>query len=169
MSVVPELLANNERYAVGFPHGELPRPPRRPLAIVTCLDGRIDLHAIFGLGIGEANVIRNAGGRAADALRSLIISQHLLGTREIIVMHHTDCGSRSFSAEEIRQRVAENLGPDAGEQAEAIDFLSLPDLEDSLRADVELLRASPLLFPETIVTGLIYDVHTGRLRVVGEG
>ena len=166
MSVVPELLANNERYAAGFTWGELPRPPSRPLAIVTCLDGRINPLAILGLGIGEANVIRNAGGRAAEAIRSLVVSQHLLGTREIIVMHHTDCGSRSFTAEQIRQRVAENLGPAAGEAAEAIDFLSLPDLEDSLRADVELVRASPLLFPETIVTGLIYDVHTGRLREV---
>jgi len=166
MSIVAELLANNERYAAGFAHGELPRPPRLPLAIVTCLDGRINPLAILGLGIGDANVIRNAGGRAAEALRSLVVSQHLLATREIIVMHHTDCGSRSFSAEQIRQRVADNLGPDAGTQAGAIDFLSLPDLDDSLRADVELLRASPLLFPETIVTGLIYDVHTGRLREI---
>jgi carbonic anhydrase len=166
MSVVPKLLKNNEGYAETFAHAELPRPPKLPLAIVTCLDGRINPLAILGLGIGEANVIRNAGGRAADALRSLIVSQHLLGTREIIVMHHTDCGSRSFTVEQIRQRVADNLGPEAGEQAEAIDFLSLPDLDDSLRADVELLRSSPLLFPETIVTGLIYDVHTGRLREI---
>ena len=167
MTVISELLKNNERYAADFAHADLARPPSRPLAIVTCLDGRINPLAILGLGIGEANVIRNAGGRAAEAIRSLVVSQHLLGTREIVVMHHTDCGSRSFTAEQIRGRVAENLGPDAGERAEEIDFLSLPDLDDSLRADVELLRASPLLFPETIVTGLIYDVHTGRLRVVG--
>jgi carbonic anhydrase len=166
MSLVPELLAANDRYAATFDKGHLPRPPSRHLAIVTCLDGRINPLEILGLGAGEANVIRNAGGRAAEAIRSLVISQHFLGTREIIVMHHTDCGLAAFGNEEIRARVAANLGADAGALAEEIDFLPIPDLEQGVRADVELLRDSPLLLSGIPITGMIYDVRTGRLQVV---
>src|SRR5687767_5917828 len=136
MSIVPELLANNERYAASFAHGELARPPSRPLAILTCLDGRINPLAILGLGIGEANVIRNAGGRAAGAIRSLVVSQHLLDTREVIVMHHTDCGLLAFRSADIRARVGETLGPEAGAAAAAIDFLDIPALEEGVRTDV---------------------------------
>ena len=166
MSLVPEMLVANERYAATFDKGDLPRPPSLRLAVVTCLDGRIDAHEILGLRPGDANVIRNAGGRAADAVRSLAVSQQFLGTREIVVMFHTDCGQAAFGAEAFRDRIAENLGLAAATAAREIDFLPITDLEATLRADVHFLRTHPLLRHDIPVTGLIYDVKTGRVRVV---
>jgi carbonic anhydrase len=109
MTLLPEILAANRRYAAGFDKGRLPRPPSKGIAVVTCIDGRINAHAILGLQPGEANVIRNAGGRAADAVRSLAVSQHILGTREIVLMFHTDCGQAAFGTDAFRQRVTEEL------------------------------------------------------------
>jgi carbonic anhydrase len=166
MTLLPEILAANRRYAADFDKGQLPRPPSKKIAVVTCLDGRINAHQILGLQPGEANVIRNAGGRAADAIRSLAVSQHFLGTREVVIMFHTDCGQAAFGADAFRQRVREELGPEAGEAAAQIDFLPIEDLEQTLREDVELLRTHPLLRHEIPVTGLIYDVQTGLVRVV---
>lgn len=166
MSLLPDILAANERYAASFDKGDLPRPPSRAIAVVTCLDGRIDAHEILGLKPGEANVIRNAGGRAADAVRSLAVSQHFLGTREVVIMFHTDCGQAAFGTDAFHRRVAEELGPEAETAARAIDFLPIIDLEQTLREDVALLRTHPLLRHDIPVTGLIYDVATGRVRQI---
>jgi carbonic anhydrase len=166
MSILPELLAANERYAATFESGRLPRPPSRKIAVITCLDGRIDAHAILGLHPGEANVIRNAGGRAADAIRSLAVSQHLLGTREVVIMFHTDCGQAAFGTDGFRRRVTEQLGPAAGQAAQSLDFLPITDLEQALRDDVAMVRTHPLLRHDIPVTGLIYDVETGRVTEV---
>lgn len=166
MTVLPDLLAAAERHAARFGAGTLQRPPTRGFVILTCLDARIDPDMIFSLAPGDANVIRNAGGRASEAIRSLAISQELLGTREIVVLHHTDCGLRAFSTDEIRERLAANLGPEAAVAADAMDFLSFTDSDQNLRDDVALLRSSPLLRPETLIAGLIYDVATGRVRRV---
>jgi carbonic anhydrase len=166
MSVLPDLLAAAEQHAITFTGGRLQRPPTRGFVIVTCIDARIDPDKIFALAPGDANVIRNAGGRTSEAIRSLVISQELLGTREIVVLHHTDCGLHAFTTEEIRTRLATNLGPDAGVAAAEMDFLSFTDREQTLREDVAFLRTSPLLRPETEVTGLIYDVWTGSVKRV---
>jgi carbonic anhydrase len=116
----------------------------------------------FGLEEGDAHVIWNAGGRARDALRSLVISQRLLGTREIAVIHHTDCGMLTFSNRDLRNKVREELGQDSDEY----DFLPFADLDESVREDVEFLLATQLLDPATIIRGFVYDVRTGKLREV---
>jgi carbonic anhydrase len=110
MAVVDEFLEANARYAVGFAKGELPTRPARKVAVVVCMDARIDPARVLGLQEGDAHVIRNAGGRAADAIRSLIISQHLLGTEEVVVIHHTDCGMVTFTDEELRSKLKADLG-----------------------------------------------------------
>jgi carbonic anhydrase len=163
MAVVPELLAANARYAAGFAKGNLPMPPGRRVAILTCMDARLDPAKALGLAEGDAHVIRNAGGRASDdALRSLAISQQLLGTREVVVIHHTDCGMQTFSNDELRARLRTALGADA----EGIDFLPFGDLEASVRQDVAAIRESPLVPRDVAVSGLVYDVRTGRLHEV---
>jgi carbonic anhydrase len=162
MSTIDELLAASEQYARGFDRGDLPLPPARRVAILTCMDARILPSRLLGLEEGDAHVIRNAGGRARDALRSLIISQRLLGTREIAVIHHTDCGMLTFSNRDLRQKVKEDLGSDTGE----FDFLPFQDLDESVREDVEFLQATQLLNPDTAIRGFVYDVRTGRLREV---
>ncbi len=165
MSTIDKLLEANQAYAGTFDRGDLPLPPARRVAILTCMDARILPSRILGLEEGDAHVIRNAGGRARDALRSLIISQRLLGTREIAVIHHTDCGMLTFSNRDLREKVREDLGSDTGE----FDFLPFKDLDDSVREDIEFLQATQLLNPDTIIRGFVYDVRTGRLReVVGE-
>lgn len=162
MSLIEELLAANERYASTFQKGELPLPPARRLAIVTCMDARIDPARILGLEEGDAHVIRNAGGRTAEALRSLIISQQLLGTTTILVIHHTDCGMLTFENADLQRRLQEQFGTDASE----IDFLPFKDLEQSVRDDIALLRSSPFLLKESEIIGFVYDVHSGRLLPV---
>ncbi len=166
MAVTDELLAANQAYAATFTHGDLPLPPRRKIAILVCMDARIDPAKALGLVEGDAHVIRNAGGRAADALRSLVISHALLGTREIDVIHHTDCGMLTFTNHGLRETLGKELGPAAASAASTIDFLPFADLEQSVRDDVALIRSSPLI-PATIpVRGFIYDVRTGRLSEV---
>ena len=162
MSTIDELLQANESYARAFDRGHLPLPPARRLAILTCMDARILPSRALGLEEGDAHVIRNAGGRARDALRSLIISQRLLGTREIVVIHHTDCGMLTFSNRELRDKVKEDLGSDTGE----FDFLPFQDLEESVREDIEFLTATQLLNPDTLIRGFVYDVRSGRLQEV---
>ena len=162
MSTIDELLQANEAYARTFDRGDLPLPPSRRIAILTCMDARILPSRALGLEEGDAHVIRNAGGRARDALRSLIISQRLLGTREIAVIHHTDCGMLTFSNRDLREKVKEDLGSDTGE----FDFLPFQDLEGSVREDVEFLTATQLLDPSTLIRGFIYDVRTGKLTEV---
>ena len=163
MSVVPELLKANDAYAARFTKGELPMPPSRRVAVLTCMDARLDPAKFLGLEEGDAHVIRNAGGRAsADALRSLAISNRLLGTREYVVVHHTDCGMATFTNEQLRERLRQELGVDAGD----VDFLPFSDLDESVREDVAAIRSSPLLPKDVSVTGFVYDVGTGRLRPV---
>lgn len=162
MARVDELLAANESYAESFTKGDLPMPPGRKLAIVACMDARLDPARALGLEEGDAHVIRNAGGRAADAIRSLVISQRLLGTDEVVVIHHTDCGMLTFDNDTLRGICREQLGADASD----IDFLPFGDLEQSVRDDVELIRSSPLIPNDIRVTGFIYDVKTGRIHEV---
>jgi carbonic anhydrase len=163
MSILSELLAANERYAREFTKGDLPMPPGRHVAILTCMDARIDPAKSLGLQEGDAHVIRNAGGLASpDAMRSLIISYKLLGTREFVVIHHTDCGMLTFTNEVIRDQLRRDLDADAS----AIDFLPFSDLEESVRRDLFTIRNSPLIPKDIPVSGFIYDVRSGRLREV---
>jgi carbonic anhydrase len=163
MAVLPELLEANRRYAAGFTKGSLPMPPGRHVAILACMDARLDPARMLGLEEGDAHVIRNAGGRATDdAIRSLAISQLLLGTREVVVIHHVDCGMLTFSNDDFRAKISADLGADAS----AIDFLPFSDLAQSVRDDVATLRQSPLLPKDVAISGFVYDVKTGRLAPV---
>src|SRR4051812_25160702 len=164
MTALDELLAANHRYPTVFEKGTLPPAPTRQVAVLTCMDGRLDPARFLGLEEGDAHVIRNAGGRASDdAIRSLAISQQVLGTREIVVIHHTECGMLALSNARFRALLKRRLGVDAS----GIDFLPFAHLEQGVRDDVERLRASPLLLSDAPIAGLLYDVHTGRLsRVV---
>jgi carbonic anhydrase len=154
------ILDANRRFADGFDQGALPVRPARQLVIVSCMDSRIDTFRALGLELGDAHVIRNAGGRASDdVIRSLIISTTLLGTREVLVVHHTDCGLMGRSEEELRALVAGERGSDTSD----LEFLSFADHQTALRADVEKIRASPHLAPDLLVSGYLYDVHSGRL------
>ena len=137
-------------------------PPARHVAVLVCMDARIDPARALGLEEGDAHVIRNAGGRAADALRSLVISEQLLGTTEIVVIHHTDCGMLTFSNGDLRKKVKQELHT----EADHIDFLPFKDLEQSVRDDVTFLRESPLIPKSIGISGFIYDVKTGKLHPV---
>ena len=161
MSEVPTFLKANERYAASFAKGHLPMPPGRRVAVVACMDARLDPARVLGLEEGDAHVVRNAGGRAADALRSLVISQQLLGTREVVVIHHTDCGMLTFTDDQLRQKVRDDLGAETD-----IAFLPFSDLERSVREDVAEIRESRVLLKDVPVTGFVYDVRTGRLKQV---
>ncbi len=157
-----EILAANERYASGFAKGELPMPPGRRFAVVTCMDARLDPAKYLGLEEGDAHVIRNAGGLVSDdALRSLVISHWLLGTQEAFVIAHTHCGMLTFTNDALRLKLSE-----AGADASGIDFLPFSDLDDSVRTGVARIRESPLLPDSFSATGFVYDVRSGRLRQV---
>ena len=162
MALVDEIRAANAAYAETFGEGDLPIPPARKLAVVACMDARLDPARALGLQSGDAHVIRNAGGRAADALRSLAISQQLLGTTAVVIVHHTDCGMLTFDNATMHGICQERLGVDASD----IDFLPFADLEQSVRDDIEIVRSSPLIANDVEVTGFIYDVKTGRLHEV---
>ena len=163
MSAIPELLTANSLYADRFDKGDLPMPPGRRVAVLTCMDARLLPSSFLGLEEGDAHVIRNAGGRASDdALRSLIISYKLLGTREFLVIHHTDCGMLTFDNDQLREQLRRDTGADAS----AIDFLTFGDLEESVRQDVKTIRDSPLIPDEIPVSGYVFDVRTGRLREI---
>jgi carbonic anhydrase len=163
VSLTSEIAEANQRYAASFAKGNLPMPPGRKFAAVVCMDARIDPAKALGLEEGDAHVIRNAGGRASDdAIRSLIISHKLLGTREFAVIHHTDCGMVTFSNEDLRGMLHRDYGADAS----AIDFLPFSDLEQSVRDDVAAIKNSPFIDRSIPVSGYIYDVKTGRLNQV---
>lgn len=163
MSRFDEFLAANQGFSASFAVGGLPMPPARKVAVLTCMDARLHPSKFLGLAIGDAHVIRNAGGRASeDAVRSLVISQRLLGTNEIVVIHHTDCGMLTFTNEQLAAKIHDDLGVDVGQR----DFLPFSDLEQSVRDDVAFLRASPLIPHSIPISGAIYDVHTGILHVI---
>jgi carbonic anhydrase len=163
MTATGEMLEANGKFAEGFDKGDLPMPPARHAAVLACMDARMHPETFLGLNIGDAHMIRNAGGRASDdALRSLVISNRLLGTNEYLVIHHTDCGMLTFSNEDLRRKLADEAGADASD----VDFLPFSDLDQSVRDDVERIKASPFLPDDIQVTGYVYDVGDGRLRQV---
>ena len=162
MALGDEIRAANEAYAGQFSKGGLPMPPGRKFAVVACMDARLDPAKALGLEEGDAHVIRNAGGRTAEALRSLAISQQLLGTNAVVIVHHTDCGMLTFDNPTMYGICQERLGVDASD----IDFLPFVDVEQSVRDDVEIVRSSPLIPNDVEVTGFVYDVKTGRLHEV---
>ena len=161
MSAIDDVLQNNERYAESFDKGELPMPPAKKLAIVACMDARVNPYPILGLELGDAHVIRNAGGVVTDdEIRSLAISQRLLGTREIMLIHHTDCGMLTFSDDDFRSQLEEDTGVRPEWAAEAFS-----DLEGDVRQSIARIKASPFI-PNKEVRGFVYEVETGRLREV---
>src|SRR6187455_1243993 len=163
MSALAEVVSDNDAYAREFDKGSLPMPPARRFAVLVCMDARIDPAKALGLEEGDAHVIRNAGGLATpDAIRSLVISYKLLGTREFVVIHHTDCGMLTFTNAQIRDQLKQDLDADAS----AIDFLPFSDVDASVRSDLETIRANPLIPADIPVRGFVYDVTTGRLREV---
>jgi carbonic anhydrase len=162
MSVTDELLRNNERYALSFGKGSLPLPPAKAIAVVACMDARLDVHELLGLEEGDAHVIRNAGGAITeDAIRSLVISQRLLGTREIILIHHTNCGMLTFTDEALRRDIQAETGI-----RPPLAFETFTDLDDDVRQSMLRVRTNPLLPHRDAVRGFVYDVRSGRLREV---
>ncbi|KAM0748415.1 carbonic anhydrase [Meredithblackwellia eburnea MCA 4105] len=154
----------NKKYVEDFGHkGQLPLPPGKKVAVLACMDARIDSSAVTGLVEGDAHHIRNAGGRASEALRSLIISQTLLGTKEIIVIHHSDCGMLTFSSDQVRGIVKKRVPHEHYAAVDQIPFLEFPDLDESIKEDVAFLQNHPLILKDTVVTGYNYKVETGQL------
>ena len=161
MTATDEYLANNARYAEGF-SGPLPMPPSEHVAVVACMDARLNVYAILGLGDGEAHVIRNAGGVITDdEIRSLAISQRLLGTREIILIHHTDCGMLTFTDDAFKRSIQDETGVKPSWGAE-----SFPDLEEDVRQSIARIKASPFVPYTDAIRGFVFDVATGKLNEV---
>ncbi len=162
MSVTDSLLANNAAYAASFDKGDLPLPPGKKLAIVACMDARLNVYGALGLQEGDAHVIRNAGGVVtADEIRSLAISQRLLGTEEIILIHHTDCGMLTFSDDEFKRALQDDVGVEPEWAAEAFS-----DLDQDVRQSIARIKDSPFIPHKDSVRGFVYDVTTGALREV---
>jgi carbonic anhydrase len=162
MSTTDDLLRNNETYAASFDKGELPLPPAKKLAVVACMDARLNPYGILGLQEGDAHVILNAGGVITDdEIRSLAISQRLLGTEEIILIHHTDCGMLTFTDDEFKRAVQDDVGIKPEWAAEAF-----PDLDEDVRQSIARIKASPFIPNKDSVRGFVYEVETGRLREV---
>jgi carbonic anhydrase len=162
MAVTDELLRNNESYAKSFTKGGLPLPPAKHIAVLACMDARLDVHKILGLQEGEAHVIRNAGGVATDdAIRSLVISQRLLGTNEIILIHHTDCGMLTFKDDDLKGKIEAEVGIRPAFALEAFG-----DLEADVKQSIARIEASPFIPNKSSVRGFVYDVRSGRLNEV---
>ncbi|TGZ79294.1 carbonic anhydrase [Ascodesmis nigricans] len=170
MSLVDNLVSANESYSSSLSDSEksLPLPPGKKYAVVTCMDARLHPAKALGINLGDAHIIRNAGGSAQDALRSLTISQQLLGTEVVVVVKHTDCGMLTFTNADIKAVIARNLGEDAAHESEGADYLPFPELEDAVREDVQFLKSSPLVCDKAkqSVSGFVYEVETGRVRRV---
>ncbi len=162
MSVTDEFVNSAQRYAEGFDKGDLPMPPGRKIAVVACMDARLNPYGLLGLSEGDAHVIRNAGGVIGeDAVRSLAISQRLLGTEEIVLIHHTDCGMLTFTDDEFKRSIQEETGIRPPWAAEAF-----PDPEEDVRQSIARVKSSPFIPHRDNVRGFVYDVHTGRLNEV---
>ena len=162
MSTTDQMLKHAEHYAARFDKGDLPMPPDTKVAIVACMDARLNVYGLLGLDEGDAHVIRNAGGVITDdQIRSLAISQRLLGTDEIILIHHTDCGMLTFSDEGFRQQIRADTGIEPPWAAEAFD-----DLDADVRRSIARIQASPFIPVKSSVRGFVYDVHDGSLREV---
>lgn len=162
MSAVDELFERNARYAESFTEGGLPVRPARKLAVVACMDSRMDMVAMLGMGKGDAHMIRNAGGVVTDdVIRSLVISQRLLGTREIMLIHHTDCGMTSFAEEDLKQAIVEETGV-----RPPFAFETFKDPEADVRQSIARIEASPFVPHKDQIRGFVYDVKTGRLNEV---
>ena len=162
MAVIDELLVNASSYAETFDKGELPLPPARRIAIVACMDARLDPHALLGLKEGDAHVIRNAGGVITDdEIRSLAISQRLLGTEEIMLIHHTDCGMLTFKDDDLRRQIQDETGVKPAWAAEAFE-----DLDEDVRQSIARIKSSPFIPRKDNIRGFVYEVETGRVREV---
>jgi carbonic anhydrase len=165
MGIYEENLAANQQYAEKFALGHLPMPPARKLAVVACMDARLTVEQFLGLKTGDAHVIRNAGGLVTeDALRSLIISSHLLGTRTYYVIQHTDCGMLTFTDEKLREKLKTETGHDASH----LHFHSFSDVEKSVKKQLQTIRSNSFLPRDIDVHGFVYDVRTGKLHEISE-
>ncbi|MDQ4117061.1 MAG: carbonic anhydrase [Actinomycetota bacterium] len=161
MSVTDDLLTNNARYVESF-SGPLPLPPAKHLAVVACMDARLDVYRVLGLNPGEAHVIRNAGGVVTEGeIRSLAISQRLLGTTEIILVHHSDCGMLTFTDDEFKKSIQAETGIKPWWTAEAF-----PDLEEDVRQSITRIKVNPFVVHKDSIRGFIFDVATGKLNEV---
>ena len=163
MSTTDELLKANQDYAAQFDKGDLPMPPSRKVAIVACMDARLDVYRMLGLSEGEAHVIRNAGGIVSDdVIRSLAISQRLLGTEEIVLIHHTDCGMLTFRDDEVKAQIEQETGLRPPFALEAF-----PDPAEDVKQSMKRIQASPFVPRKDAVRGFVFDVKSGRLEAVG--
>ena len=162
MSATDDLLKNNEEYASAFDKAELPIPPAKGVAVVACMDARLDVVSLLGLEVGDAHIIRNAGGVVTDdEIRSLAISQRLLGTTEVVLIHHTDCGMLTFTDDEFKRQIQDDTGIKPEWAAEAFS-----DLDEDVRQSIARVKASPFLPNKDSVRGFVYEVESGRLREV---
>ncbi len=165
MSVTDELIKNNEQFAASFDKGDKPMPPARGVAVVACMDARLHVSSMLELEVGDAHIIRNAGGVVTDdAIRSLVISQRLLGTTEVILIHHTDCGMLTFTDDAVKAQIKQETGIRPPFSLEAF-----PDAEDDVRQSIARIKASPFVPIRDNVRGFVYDVATGRLHEVAAG
>jgi carbonic anhydrase len=163
MTSTDQLVANNDTYAESFDKGDLPLPPATKVAVVACMDARLNVYGALGLEEGDAHVIRNAGGVVTDdAIRSLAISQRLLGTEEIVLIHHTGCGMLTFTDDDFKRSIEEDTGIKPEWAAEAF-----PDLDADVRQSIARIKASPFIPRKDAIRGFVYEVETGRLREVG--
>ncbi|MBF0787424.1 MULTISPECIES: carbonic anhydrase [unclassified Streptococcus] len=163
MSYFQNFMKANQAYVDLHGTHHLPLKPKTKVAIVTCMDSRLHVAQALGLALGDAHILRNAGGRVTDdMIRSLVISEQQLGTQEIVVLHHTDCGAQTFTNEVFQEELQEKFGVDVSHQ----DFLPFTDVEESVREDMDLLRKSPLIPDDIGISGAVYDVDTGRMTEV---
>jgi carbonic anhydrase len=163
MAVTDELLGHNDAYASNFDKGDLPMPPGRKVAVLACMDARLDPAKVLGLDEGDAHVIRNAGGVVSeDAVRSLVISQRLLGTEEIVLIHHTDCGMLTFDDNSVKDQIEADTGLRPSFALEAF-----PDVDADVRQSIARIQANPFIPKKDQVRGFVYEVETGQLREVG--
>ena len=162
MSAIDEFLLNNQTYANKFSKGSLPMPPAKQIAAVVCMDARLETGALLGLAEGDAHVIRNAGGVVTDdVIRSLTISQRLLGTREVMLIHHTDCGMLTFTDADLKQQILDDTGVNP-----PFDMEAFTDVDDDVRQSIDRVKTSAFIPYTDQVRGFVYEVESGQLREV---